>query len=578
MRAIHYLLAAGAALLLVATLIVGRATPPAERPIFLVDQGQELNGGVRVIDGVSKRVMPPWRARIALPLRTIPPKPLLRFWMGLLPTEEPARIRFTVSVRRGEAPPAAVYTRELSASGWEDGELDLADVELEGASLFFEKEVVAGRADQLAHAAWGNPTLLPRPPRRAMSVLLISLDTLRADHLGVDGYARAHTPTLDALARDNVWYARSYSASLWTYPSHASLLYGLYPASLPSPSVAAGYEADPSRPRPKPLPELFRDAGYVTAGFTGGGFLSDKWAFPVGFNTYFMFQQPSTDTRTCDPKRFDGPLTFGKAREWLRRQGSNPFFLFVHTYDAHDRCPVWPKDLPWYEPFPDPGPAGRDRVIAYYDRLIARVDGLVGGLLEELETQELADRTIVVVTADHGEALWGHGAFGHGCALPPYDGVSRVPLIVRAPGVATRGRVDQVVSAVDVAPTLLALAGLPRPADMQGYPLPGLGLDGRRDSLPVYVHCGDKLAVRLGDHKLITDRQSPSSAALYNLERDAAETIDVMAEESRAGALLRQYAVEYWRRGAGDSSAQGGDTTDLGEATRERLRALGYLQ
>jgi hypothetical protein len=169
----------GAPVFILAAVLSGAAALASDRPLFLVDQGKLLNGGVRVIDGVSKRVMPPRRPRVAFPLAPAPHHPLLRFSIGLLPGTEPRLVRFTVSLRRADPiRDDVLYTRDLTATGWVDDEVDLGDVDLAGATLLFEKTVLEGTPAELASAAWGNPALLPRPPRRAPSVLLISLPSV----------------------------------------------------------------------------------------------------------------------------------------------------------------------------------------------------------------------------------------------------------------------------------------------------------------------------------------------------------------------------------------------------------------
>src|SRR5262249_45044224 len=154
-------------------------------------------------------------------------------------------------------------------------------------------------------------------------------------------------------------------------------------------------------------------------------------------------------------------VVFDRAERWLRDNAARPFFLFLHTYDVHDRCPVWPAGIGGYEPWPDPGPAGRKKLVDYYDSLVERAGTLIAGLLDDLSSLGLSDRVVIAVTGDHGEGFWEHGYYGHGCVFTPYESLVRVPLIVRAGrDVPRRGRIDAPVSAVDVAPTLLALAGL----------------------------------------------------------------------------------------------------------------------
>lgn len=579
------LLAAGAALVLLALAAVAYATPePAPMAVQLIDQAPQFDGGARIIDAVWQRILPPGRGEVVVPLRTWPAQPRLHVSLGIAapkPPQTPPTARFTIWLRRPGAEPRELLTRELSRPGWVDVQVDLAGVELADAALVFRKTLLSGDPKQIGFAVWANPMLLPAEPRPAPSVVLVSLDTLRADRLGISGYANARSPTLDALAREHTWYANSYSASGWTYPSHAALFYGRYPATVPPVRLAARHPSTRGQPRPKPVPELFRDAGYLTAAFTGGGYLSNNWGFPTGFNTFFIFPQPPFAPDACSEERFDGAVVFGKARQWLKEYGRNPFFLLVHTYDVHDRCPVWPKNVGPYEQWPDPGPEARKRIAAYYDELVGRVDALVAGLLDDLKTQGLLDRTVVLITSDHGEAFWEHGVYGHGCGMKLYDPLLRVPLIVRAPGRPPQGRVDQPVSAVDVAPTLLALAGLPRPEGMDGRPLPQLGFDSRPADAPVFAQCNDELAVRVGRHKLLTSRAPEGTTLLFDLQADPGEKANLLPNEKATAASLQRHAADYWRRApAPAAAAKAGKPAvkELDEGTKERLRALGYIE
>jgi arylsulfatase A-like enzyme/lysophospholipase L1-like esterase len=531
----------------------------------------------RLIHDVWRRVLPS-KPSVGVPLPRLPRAPRLRFAIGLQPQQAVGSVRFEVLLEREGEQPTRLYGRDLGAPGWVEEEVDLPARDADGARLVFQKTLLEGPATRLLDAHFAEPILVSGTPQTARSVVLISLDTLRADRVGAYGYAPARTPALDRLAADGVWYANAYSASTWTYPSHASLLYGLYPASLP-PLDEPGRPPASTGPRPLTLAERLRGAGYLTAGFTGGGFMSTAWGLQWGFDLYYQFAAPTLRAGRCPPERFDGDAVFTRAIRWLREHGRQPFFLFLHTYDAHDRCEVWPSGLQPFDPWPDPGPRQRERVSRYYDDRIAAADALFGRLAHELEALGLSERVTVVVTSDHGEALWEHGFFGHGCTLTPFEPVIRVPLIVRAPHRSReRGRIDQPVSAVDIAPTLLALLGV-APADgLEGQVLPGLGLPSRPPSSAVFVHCDQQLAVRVGDHKLIAGAGKPSRDAVYDLARDPDERHDVSAAADSVTRLLQGYASEYGTKGAPGAGAYPQDLDRLDDAARERLRALGYVQ
>lgn len=541
----------------------------------LVDQVAAASSA-RIIDGVWKRTLP-WNGWQRFPLREVPDRPRLRFSIGLASLPQGGRIRFDVRLRRPTGLPIALYSHELNAPGWVDEEIDLSSYDLKGADLVFGKTVLEGTRERLVAADWGEPTLVSGAAPKAPSVILISLDTLRADRVGVYGRKTARTPAIDALAARSVWYTNAYSASSWTFPSHASMLRSIYPVSLPDMGRPEGVPIAPASNTT--LADRFRAGGYLTAGFTGGGFMSDAFGFTAGFDTYFMYQQPPAAAAGCAPGRFDGAQVFERATRWLRASARHPFFLFVHTYDAHDRCPVQPPGLTPYQLWPDPGPDGRQRVADYYDELVAKVDVLVARLLGEIDALGLGDQVVVALTSDHGDELWEHGTFGHSCAFTLYDPLIKVPLIIRTAGrAAKRGRIEQPVAGVDIAPTLLALAGLTPPAEMRGSLLPGLGLPPRPESAPIYIHCGDQLAVRVGPHKLITSSKPGTVDALFDLARDPDEKDNAIGKSKAVTELLQRHARQYWELGSATPGPGKQRLEQLDETTRERLRALGYAE
>lgn len=562
-------------------------------PYRLIDHATSGKDSAGIINGVFRRILDPCVEEYVFPLEGKLPRSVLAFSVGLAPAPESVAVRFEVSLRRASADPVTLYQRDVRAAGWFDERVDLTADDLENARLILRKKLPAGPKDQACRGFWGEPMLVATEPPVRPSVVLISLDTLRADRVGAYGYSKARTPALDAFARSAAVYTAAYSASTWTCPSHGSLLLGVLPAAFPAvdvsrfpTSVAAAREkglgvppsAFPSEPRP--LPEILRGAGYLTAGFTGGGFMIDIWGFARGFDTFFMFEQPKAQPGGCSPDRFDGPVVFKRAMEWLRANRGHPFFLFIHTYDIHDRCPVQPPGIDPFGSWPDPGSEGRKKVLAHYDDLVARTDQLFGSLLRDLEASDQTKNVLVVVTSDHGEGFWEHGFHGHGCGWRPYEELVRVPLMFRVPWHRTEPRrIAAAVSAIDVAPTILKLIGEGVPPAMQGKALPGLGLTGERTpSEPIYTHCGDLLAIRRGRLKLLTSKSGALPDEVYDLERDGSEELNLLAKNPSAGRELRRWATAYWQMASPKGEQHYRASKELDASTRERLRALGYLE
>ncbi|MBK9646164.1 MAG: sulfatase-like hydrolase/transferase [Deltaproteobacteria bacterium] len=286
----------------------------------------------------------------------------------------------------------------------------------------------------------------PRP-----SILLVTLDTTRADRLGPYGYMLAQTPTLDALAAQGVVYTRAYATCPLTIPSHASLFTGRTP-----PSHGVRDNGDYVLPETAiTLAERFAEAGWRTAAFTAAFPTQARWGLNQGFERYHdPLRRLPTQLDWSDQRAADEVITDALATLPGLAKDGEPLFVWVHLFDAH-----WP-----YEP---PEPALSAHPGRPYDGEITFADAELGRLIAWFD--EARPGGVVVITADHGEGLGDGGERTHGFLL--HDGTVRVPLIVRAPGLTALGRVDDPVSHIDVAPTLLNLAGLPLHDGLQGADL-----------------------------------------------------------------------------------------------------------
>src|SRR3989442_1192889 len=315
--------------------------------------------------------------------------------------------------------------------------------------------------DSRARAPFDSRTLAPFDSRTLAqgrqgrqgrpNVLLITLDTTRADRMGFLGSTRGLTPQLDALAHEGVVFTRAYAQAPLTPVSHATILTGTFP-----PFHRVNDFGSPLPPSVPYLPSLFRDAGYRTAAFVGSLVL-DPWTgrapgFDRGFDTFdagFRLRRPGEDRYQTIERR--GDEVAARALRWIAGAGAGPWFLWVHLYDAHD-------------PYDPPADLKRRFAAARYDGEIAAMDRAIGRLLPA------APGAIIAIAADHGEALGDHGEEAHGVFL--YDAVLHVPLAIRLPDRRGAGaRVDARVRLADVAPTLVEAAGLPVPALMQGTSL-----------------------------------------------------------------------------------------------------------
>lgn len=439
-------------------------------------------------------------------------------------------------------------------------------------------------------------------PRPGFNVLLISVDTLRVDHLGLSGYDRPTSPNMDQLARAGLVFTQAICQNTNTNPSHASILSGMYPRS--HGNWDNYFMMDEAIPL---APGIFQDAGYSTAAFVSGYTLKKKICrLDRGFQTY---------DDAFDGKERHGDQTTDRAIEWLRTHGKQPFFLFVHLFDPHGpytpppevamafppRQPAQlvPLDrIPRYQRLPrEAAPAdlwtNLERYKAAYDAEIAFADRQVGRLLETLESLGLASSTVVVLTSDHGEALDERfHLLDHGGGIG--DEEIRVPLIFRFPDGRFAGQrfTDQVES-VDILPTLTATVGLASPSTVQGINLLPM-LEGAHAAphpetltetrvIPVRwrdrdykLNIRDTLkAVRRAGAKLVVFPGLPHDyTELYDLATDPLERHDISTDRPGLTRALEDRLKRFMTL---PTRRNGVANPDTDQETREIFRTLGYV-
>jgi choline-sulfatase len=394
-----------------------------------------------------------------------------------------------------------------------------------------------------------------------MNILLITIDTLRADRLGCYGFANASTPTLDALAGRGVRFATAVTHVPLTGPSHASILTGRTP-------LGHGFRDNGGFVLPPDLgtaPEVFRQAGYRTAAFVSGFPLDRRFGMDRGFETYDDHLPRGNDRRRTPYVERFGDATTEATLRWLEAPApagaARPFFAWVHYYDPH-------------APYEPPGDLAERFRGSPYDGEIAFVDRQIAGLMEALERKGVLARTLVLVTADHGESLGEHGEGTHGLFL--YDATLRIPFLMSGPGVPAGRVATTVARGIDVFPTLLDYAGLPARSDVEGRSLRPAA-DGRElEDAPLYAESlyGEReygwaplFAWRTARHKFILAPRPE----LYDLEVDAPEATNQLAGEASKAEELRRKLQSALSQPVRSVAA------DADPEAAERLAALGYV-
>jgi arylsulfatase A-like enzyme/Tfp pilus assembly protein PilF len=420
--------------------------------------------------------------------------------------------------------------------------------------IFAALVLVLGVAAFLLFRGAGTPDARPR------NVLLVTLDTVRADRLGAYGYAGAETPHLDALAARGVRFDDAVAPSPITGPSHAAMFTGLYPGRL-------GVRDNATTPLPEDavtLAALLRDGGMATGAFIGAFILDRPYGFANGFEHFGSgFERVESGRETNAERR--GDAVVDDALTWLRSlPGDRPFFAWVHLYDAHAE-------------YGAPEPFGSRFAANPYDGEIAFVDAQVGRLLDALRARNTLDDTLVVAIADHGEALGDHGEDEHGVFL--YDEVIRIPWIVAGPGARHGHVVAEQVRATDLMPTVLDALGIEVPAGLDGESLTALLNGGAREEAPpAYaeshyprLHYGwsELRAVRAEGWKAV-DAPRPE---LYNLREDPRELHNLYDTRQ----ALADRMIEQASRLGREMEATAAPVRTADRETLDRLRTLGYV-
>ena len=454
----------------------------------------------------------------------------------------------------------------------------------------------------------------------APNVLLVSIDSLRADHVSAYGYPRPTSPNIDALAATGALFENAFSTTSWTLPSHVALFTSMN--DLVHGVVFHDRALDPLR---KTLPEVFQENGYATAGFFSGPYLIPAFGFGRGFDTYVPcmdYLDPAEvghaafapAAHRASHGDVTSPRIYEEVASWLERSATEPFFLFVHMWDVHyDYIPPPEYATRFTDPTYDspvdftgvhtnPAINARmdrrdlDHLIGLYDGEIAYTDHHLGKIVQRLDELHLRENTLIVVTSDHGDAFFEHGLKGHQNDL--YDEVLRIPLVVSWPGTVESGvRYGEQVSIVDVMPTILGLVGLPAPPEALGRDLAPL-LRGERPAdrrgstifaeLTVFGKSYDLhlRAVRTPRYKAIVDappgRAGRPRAVVYDLAADPRERRPMAPDQSdlaRAAAEQLDNAIQWSEEYARQlPTGDGAESPPDLDPIRQQLRALGYVR
>lgn len=408
----------------------------------------------------------------------------------------------------------------------------------------------------------GGLSLTWAAPAPAPNIVVITIDTLRADHLGCYGDKQIKTPNLDALAQEGVRFERAYTPVPVTLPAHTALFTGTYPLRSGMHDFADN-KLNPAQPT---LASVLKENGYATGAVIGSAVLDSRFGLNHGFDFYYdHFDFSRLQESNLDEMERSGDVVADQALDWLDKNYQKKFFLWMHLYDPH-------------YPYRPPSPYSEEYKDHPYDGEIAFADSQVGRLIRELKEKGVYQNTVIVVTGDHGESLGEHGEKTHGFFI--YNATLHIPVILRLPGGPAARTVSALVSLPDLMPTVLSYLKIDVPSEVQGRNLLPLMTAEDKDKarslyaetfLPRLHFNWSELRGAETENYHFIDAPKPE---LYDLSKDPGETNNLyaqkkaVAEEMRAKltSLIQQY-------GAGQELAQ---KTGLDPALMERLKSLGY--
>lgn len=409
----------------------------------------------------------------------------------------------------------------------------------------------------------GRPVRVAPLVPAGSNFLLVTIDTLRADHLPAYGYQALDTPTISRLAREGIVFRYAFTPIPLTFPAHISLLTGLLPLSHGI-RDNGGYYLGSSQ---QTLAKLFSAHNYRTAAFVASFVLDSRRGLGQGFDHYFgNFQVTLSELGAMERLQRPAGEVWSQARSWLQAHTSDQFFLWLHFYDPHT-------------PYAPPEPFKTRYASHPYDGEIAYADSVLGEVIASLESQAILEKTVIVVVADHGEGLGDHGEDEHG--LLAYDSTLRVPWIMRFPGRSGAGTtIDRPVSLVDVFPTVVELFGFGSPGPIDGTSqveaLRGPAVDRGEmlyaETLYPRFHFGwnDLTSVRADRFKYI---RAPRRE-LYDYRRDPGESTNVIERYPEVAERMDRILAAISQKASAGARQR---PAAIEPAAEQRLRALGYV-
>ncbi len=558
---------------------------------------------VRFFDQTWDGIFSPPRTKLEFPV-SIEKDSVLEFGYFVIPWERSSKTMLSIYFINGSSS-THLFFREIFPEDKPDfifEKIEIGKIVKGKGKVIFLTE---NKSKDGAFVAWINPYLYrTKTPEKTKNVILISLDALRRDYLGIYNGKKDFTPNIDKFAEDSVIFENAYSQAPWTIPSHLSILSGLNPTSHGTNLLSAKVPSFV-----KILPQLLREKGFLTFAYTGGGLVSANFGFSKGFNQY---------------KEWDGselpdsskPI-FERADKFISSNHGKDFFLFLHTYQAHEplespeeirKIVLKGKKILWegisinkllgggkgtYKPLKEEEIESIKILLRAESRTID--EHLIKPLVKKLKEEGIYDQTMIIITSDHGDELYDHGGWQHAHTL--YNELIRVPLIIKFPYQKFMGkRISQNVRLIDIAPTVLDVLGFnPSEFRMDGKSLipviKGKEKEERKCFSEIYYdlekpHIPQRISLVYGDCKLIVNQitqgwqkfltyppppQYPFE--LYNLKNDPDEKNNLYSEGSEIAKEMLEMIKEYKAK-----KPPKVEKRIIDEELKSKLESLGYIK
>lgn len=554
-------------------------------------------------------LLAPAPTNIKFPI-SIPPKSYMNFAYAIAPPgwEKSDGMTFSIYFITEEGDRKTLFSRFLDTQNiqnrkWFEEKLDLSVLAGLTGELILEtipsdkSQADSNKWDMYFDLGlWGEPVIYHGERNTdEYNVILISLDTLRADHLGSYGYFRNTSPHIDALAKTGLRFENAVTQAPWTLPSHMAMLTSMYPSALGYSLINKINNKVRIPDEATTLAEVLKENGYNSVGFTGGANVSRTFGFDQGFSIYNEKWGRKIEVQ------------YKIIKEWIEENYKSKFFLFFHTYEIHDYPPGE------HETF-TVGIDRNDKINlqkALYDGKIRFVDNYIGLLVELLKSLNIFDKTLIVITSDHGTAFKEHGLWGHGDQL--YDEVLLVPLIFHLNGKIPQNIVlDKQVRTIDIMPTVLDILNIDPQNKLEGVSLVPRFNNGKNENLVAFsegtkydsnINIIEPRSIRTPEHKFIyypklgedilaylksREEQTGHSVEVYNqgdgelfnLFYDSMELNNIIKLNNALATKFKKdiESIITMNRNKNITKGKAPETVKIDKATLNRLKALGYLQ